>query len=223
MSTYDELSPPREEHAQRDPSGPPTPLSLPRLPYAEDALAPVISARTVGLHHGKHQKTYIDTLNKLIAGTDLADQPLESIVRASAGKADKSKIFDNAAQAWNHAFYWRCLKPGGGGDPAGALRDQITSAFGSIDNFRKEFAEAAVSQFGSGWAWLVAEGGTLKVVKTANADVPFVSGGQTPLLNLDVWEHAYYLDYQNRRADYVDALIGKLLNWEFAAENLAKR
>ena len=220
MHTYDELSSPHDERAERD-SSTPAPFSLPRLPYAEDALAPVISARTVQFHHGKHQKTYVDTLNELIAGTDLADQPLEAIIRATAGKADKSKIFNNAAQAWNHAFYWRCLRPGGGGDPKGALRDQIASAFGSVDKFRKEFSEAAVTQFGSGWAWLVADGGKLKVVKTANADVPFTSG-QNPLLALDVWEHAYYLDYQNRRADHVEALIGKLLNWEFAAENLAK-
>jgi Fe-Mn family superoxide dismutase len=219
MKTYDEVSSNSDEHAQRDGSAPA--LSLPRLPYAEDALAPMISARTVGFHHGKHQKTYVDTLNKLIAGTDLADQPLEAIVRASAEKTDKAKIFNNAAQAWNHAFYWRCLKPGGGGDPTGMLRDQIAGAFGTVDKFRKEFADAAVAQFGSGWAWLVSDRGKLKVVKTANADVPFVSG-QTPLLTLDVWEHAYYLDYQNRRADYVDALIGKLLNWEFAADNLAK-
>jgi superoxide dismutase, Fe-Mn family len=184
MNTYHEVSSPRDEHAQGDASAPP--LSLPRLPYAEDALAPVISARTVGFHHGKHQKNYIDTLNKLITETDLADQPLEAIVRASAGKADKAKIFNNAAQAWNHAFYWRCLKPGGGGDPTGTLRDQIAGAFGSVDRFRKELSEAAIAQFGSGWAWLVADGSKLKIVKTANADVPLV-GGQTPLLTLDVW------------------------------------
>ena len=198
------------------------PFTLSPLPWAEDALAPVISAKTIGIHYHKHHKTYVDTLNKLVAGTEFADQPLEAIIRATAGKADKAKIFNNAAQAWNHAFYWRSLKPGGGGDPTGTLRDQIASAFGSVDTFRKEFAEAAVSQFGSGWAWLVADGDKLKVVKTGNADVPFTSG-QTPLLNLDVWEHAYYLDYQNRRPDYVDALIGKLLNWDFAAQNLAKR
>jgi Fe-Mn family superoxide dismutase len=220
MSTYDQATTSRGPQAKQGSSG--TPLSLPRLPYAEDALAPVISARTIEFHYGKHHKTYVDTLNKLIAGTELANQPLEAIVRASAGKPDKSKIFNNAAQAWNHAFYWRCLKPGGGGDPSGALRDQIAAAFGSVDKFRKDLATAAVEQFGSGWAWLVVDGGKLKVVKTSNADVPFVSG-QTPLLTLDVWEHAYYLDYQNRRADHVDAVIGKLLNWDFAAENLAKR
>ena len=221
MNTFNELSSPRQAGGQNNASTRSAPLSLPRLPYAEDALAPVISARTVGLHHGKHQKTYVDTLNKLVAGTELSDQPLEAIIRATAGKADKSKIFNNAAQAWNHAFYWRCLKPGGGGDPAGPLRERVASAFGSVDNFRKEFSKAAVEQFGSGWAWLVAEQGKLKVVKTSNADLPLVTG-QTALLTLDVWEHAYYLDYENRRAEYVDALIGKLLNWEFAAENLAK-
>jgi len=197
-----------------------TAIALPPLPYAQDALAPVISARTLEFHHGKHHKTYVDTLNKLIAGTELANKRLDEIVRACAGKGDKTKIFNNAAQAWNHAFYWRCLKPGGG-EPTGALRDGIASAFGSTDNFRKEFSAAAVEQFGSGWAWLVADAGKLKVLKTSNADVPFVTGS-TPLLTIDVWEHAYYLDYQNRRPDYVEALVAKLLNWEFAAENLAK-
>ena len=219
MSTHDALNTTRGANPQS--AGSAAPIALPRLPYAEDALAPVISARTLEFHYGKHHKTYVDTLNKLIAGTELADQPLEAIVRASAGKADKTKIFNNAAQAWNHAFYWRCLKPRGGGDPTGTIRDQVTSAFGSVEQFRKDFATAAVEQFGSGWAWLVADGGKLKVVKTSNADVPFVSG-QTPLLTLDVWEHAYYLDYQNKRADHVDAVIAKLLNWDFAAENLAK-
>jgi len=213
MGTHDQAS------TQRNASAP---ISLPRLPYAEDALAPVISARTLEFHYGKHHKTYVDNLNKLIAGTDLADKPLEAIVRSTAGKADKTKIFNNAAQAWNHAFYWRCLKPGGGGEPTGAVRDAIASAFGSSDQLRKDLSTAAVEQFGSGWAWLVAEGGKLKVVKTSNADVPFVNG-QTPLLTIDVWEHAYYLDYQNRRAEYAEALIAKLLNWDFAAENLAKK
>ena len=220
MNTYDDVSSTRTGETQRGAS--PAPFSLPRLPYAENALEPAISARTIGFHYGKHHKTYVDTLNKLVAGTEFADQPLEAIIRATAKKADKSKIFNNAAQAWNHAFYWRCLKPKGGGEPSGTLRDRIATDFGSIDDFRKAFSEAAVGQFGSGWAWLVADGGTLKIAKTSNADVPFVSG-QTPLLALDVWEHAYYLDYQNRRPDYVEALIGKLLNWEFAAENLSNR
>jgi Fe-Mn family superoxide dismutase len=211
------MSQARSEQAQGNAAA--APFSLPRLSYAEDALDPVISARTIGFHYGKHHKTYVEALNKLVGGTDLADQPLESIVRATAGKADKSKIFNNAAQAWNHGFYWRSLKPKGGGDPSGTLGDRIAADFGGVDAFRKELSEAAVAQFGSGWAWLVSDRGKLKVVKTGNAEAPFVSG-QTPLLTIDVWEHAYYLDYQNRRADYVNAVIAKLLSWEFAAENL---
>ena len=203
----------------------PTPSSatakLPPLPYGEDALAPVISARTISFHYGKHHKTYVDTLNKLVEGTEFAGKPLEAIIAATAGKPDKLAIFDNAAQAWNHAFYWRCLTPLGGGEPGGMLGEQLASAFGGFDKFRKEFSEAAVSQFGSGWAWLVAEGGRLKVVKTSNADAPFLDG-QTPLLTIDVWEHAYYLDYQNRRVDHVNAVIDKLIDWQFAVENFAK-
>ncbi len=213
----DQISTSRGAQAQGGASA--APFSLPRLPYNENALEPVISARTIGFHYGKHHKTYVDTLNKLVEGTEFADQSLESIIRATAKKADKAKIFNNAAQAWNHAFYWRSLKPKGGGDPSGAIRERIEADFRGLDNFRKELSEAAVTQFGSGWAWLVQDGGKLKVVKTGNAEVPFTSG-QIPLLTLDLWEHAYYLDYQNRRADYVDAVIGKLLNWEFAAENI---
>ena len=220
MTTYDQVSSP--QGGQKASGGSAAPFSLPRLPYAETALEPVISARTLGFHYGKHHKTYVDTLNKLVAGTEFADQPLEAIIRATAKKPDQAKIFNNAAQAWNHAFYWRCLKPKGGGEPPAALRDRLAADFGGIDEFRKAFAEAAVGQFGSGWAWLIADGGKLKIVKTSNADVP-IGSGQTPLLTLDVWEHAYYLDYQNRRADYVDALIAKLLNWDFAAENLPRR
>ncbi len=206
--------------AERKTAGEPALLTLPPLPYGEDALVPVISARTIGFHYGKHQKTYVDTLNELIGGTDFAGQPLEAIIEATARKADKAAIFNNAAQAWNHTFYWHCLTPIGGGEPEGALGEQLGSAFGGFDKFKKEFAETAVAQFGSGWAWLVAQGGRLKVIKTSNAETPFVDG-QTPLLAIDVWEHAYYLDYQNRRVDYVNALIDKLLNWEFAAENFA--
>jgi len=219
MSTSDNAAFNRSGRMQSGASAPP--FSLPPLPYGEVALDPVISGRTVAFHYGKHHKSYVDTLNKLVAGTEFADRPLEAVIRATAGKPDKSKIFNNAAQAWNHEFYWRSLKPNGGGDPTGTLRDRIASDFGSIDDFRRAFAEAATTQFGSGWAWLVSDRGKLKVVKTGNADVPFVSD-QTPLITVDVWEHAYYLDYQNRRADYVDAVIGKLLNWEFAAENLGK-
>jgi Fe-Mn family superoxide dismutase len=196
-------------------------IKLPPLPYAEGALAPVISANTIGFHYGKHHKAYVDNLNKLIMGTELADVPLEQIVRKTAGAADKQAIFNNAAQVWNHTFYWNSLKPKGGGKPSGDLAKKIEAGFGSFENCRNELLSAAVSQFGSGWAWLVVEGGALKVVKTPNAEVPFTRG-QIPLLTIDVWEHAYYLDYQNRRADYVNAVIDKLLNWDFAAENLAR-
>jgi len=197
------------------------PFVLPPLPYANDALAPVISANTIGFHHGKHHKTYVDNLNKLVPGTEFDGATLEHIVNATAGKADKAGISNNAAQVWNHTFYWNCLKPNGGGMPRGDLAARIDAAFGGFDNFKKEFANAAVTQFGSGWAWLVADAGALKLVKTGNAEVPFTKG-QKPLLTIDVWEHAYYLDYQNRRADYANALIDKLINWDFAAENLAR-
>jgi superoxide dismutase, Fe-Mn family len=197
------------------------PLSLPPLPYPENALEPIISAKTLSFHYGKHHRTYVETTNKLIVGTELADMPLDQIVSATAGKADRVSIFHNAAQAWNHAFYWHCLKAKGGGSPPPALKQKMEAAFGSVDACKKELSNAAVAQFGSGWAWLVAQGGKLKVVKSADADTPFTQG-QRPLLTIDVWEHAYYLDYQNKRVDYVNALIDKLANWEFAAENLAK-
>jgi Fe-Mn family superoxide dismutase len=207
-------------HATRESATTDEWVALPPLPYAEDALTPTISARTVAVHYGKHHKTYVDTLNHLISGTEFAGQPLDTIVKATAGKADHAAIYNNAAQAWNHAFYWRCLSPSGGGQPDGLLAERIARSFGGFDRFRKAFAEAAVGQFGSGWAWLVDDGGKLKVVKTDNAGVPFIAG-QTPLLTIDVWEHAYYLDYQNRRIDYVNAVIDKLLNWEFAEQALA--
>lgn len=197
------------------------PVTLPPLPFAEGALAPVISAQTIGFHYGKHHKAYVDNLNKLIAGTEFEGQSLEAIIKATAGKPDKSGIFNNAAQTWNHTFYWKSLKPGGGGAPGAAIAQKIDAAFGSYDKFKTEFANTAVTQFGSGWAWLVAEGGALKLVKTGNAENPMTKG-QTPLLTIDVWEHAYYLDYQNRRPDHVNAVIDKLLNWDFAAENLSK-
>jgi Fe-Mn family superoxide dismutase len=195
------------------------PLVLPPLPYGEDALAPVISANTVSFHYGKHHKGYLDNLNKLIAGTEYADLPLEKIVIATAGNADKTAIFNNAAQTWNHSFYWQCLRPKGGEEPPPALKQKIVAAFGSVDACRKELATAATTQFGSGWAWLVLEGDKLKVMKSANAETPLAKG-MKPLLTIDVWEHAYYLDYQNRRADYVNAVLDRLLNWEFAARNL---
>jgi Fe-Mn family superoxide dismutase len=194
-------------------------FSLPRLPYPENALDPVISANTLSFHHGQHHKTYVETLNKLIKGTDFESSSLESIITDTAGKPDKAQVFNNAAQTWNHTFYWNCLKRGGG-KPTGMIAQKLETDFGGYDNFKKEFANACVTQFGSGWGWLVAEGGKLKVLKTGNAEVPFVKG-QTPLLTIDVWEHAYYLDYQNRRAAYVEAVIDKLLNWAFAEQNLA--
>jgi superoxide dismutase, Fe-Mn family len=197
-----------------------TPPGLPPLPYPETALEPVISARTMGLHYGKHHKGYVDNLNRLIAGTELSGASLEQIVKKTAGVTERLGIFNNAAQVWNHTFYWKSLKPGGGGQPVGELAKKIDTAFGSFENFKKEMAAAAVGQFGSGWAWLVVEAGGLKVVKTGNADTP-LTRGQVPLLTIDVWEHAYYLDYQNRRADYVNAVIDRLLNWDFAVENLS--
>ncbi len=196
-------------------------FTLPPLPYADNALEPVISANTISFHYGKHHKTYVDNLNNLVKGTDLESATLESIVNATAGKADKAPVFNNAAQIWNHTFYWHSMKPHGGGKPSGHLAQMIDAAFGSYDEFRKQFSATTVSQFGSGWGWLVVDGGALKVVKTGNAEVPFTKG-QKPLLTIDVWEHAYYLDHQNKRAAYVDAVIDKLLNWDFAAANLAK-
>ena len=196
-------------------------FTLPRLPYAEDALAPVISAQTIALHHSKHHKNYVDTLNNLLVDTEFGDESLEAIIMSTADKPDRAAIFNNAAQAWNHTFYWHSLMPKSGGRPRGELADKIGSAFGSYEGFKKELAGAATGLFGSGWAWLVLDRNALKIVRTRNAEVPFTKG-QIPLLTIDVWEHAYYLDYQNRRADYVKALIDKLLCWEFAASNLQK-
>ena len=196
-----------------------TPVVLPPLPWADTALAPVISANTIGFHYGKHHQGYVTNLNKLTAGTPMADQSLEQIVRATAGKADQAAIFNNAAQVWNHTFYWQSLKPGGGGEPPAALKAKMEASFGSVAACREELTKAATSQFGSGWAWLVADGDALKVVKTDNAETPLTSG-MKPLVTIDVWEHAYYLDYQNRRADYVAAVLDKLINWEFALANL---
>jgi Fe-Mn family superoxide dismutase len=199
----------------------PTAFQLPALPWQENALEPVISARTISLHYGKHHAAYVKKLNDLVAGTRYADMPLEQVVAATVGNAEAAKIFNNAAQTWNHTFYWNSMKPNGGGKPTGKLATMIDSDLGGYDNFKKEFAATTVSQFGSGWGWLVADGGKLKIVKTGNADVPFTKG-QTPLLTIDVWEHAYYLDHQNKRPDYVNAVIDKLLNWDFAAQNLGK-
>jgi Fe-Mn family superoxide dismutase len=189
------------------------------LPYADSALNPIISANTIGFHYRKHHKGYVDALNKLVEGTEFADLPLEKILTETAGKPDKTAIFNDAAQTWNHTFYWRSLRPKGGGEPPVALKREIEASFVTLDACKKELATAATTQFGSGWAWLVLDAGKLKVVKTGNAELPLTKG-MKPLLTIDVWEHAYYLDYQNRRADYVNAVLDKLINWSFAAENL---
>ena len=194
-------------------------IVLPPLPYAENALEPVITAKTLSFHYGKHHKAYVDNLNKLITGTDYSDLSLEEIIKGTAGRSERVAIFNNAAQIWNHSFYWNSLSPKGGGEPPAALKQKIEASFSSVDIFKKEFAAAAVSQFGSGWAWLILEDGKLKVVKTANADNPLTTG-KKPLLTIDVWEHAYYLDYQNRRPDYVNAVLDKLINWEFVLQNI---
>ena len=170
-------------------------FTLMALPYADNALAPIITPNTISFHHGKHHKTYVDNLNNLVKGTDLEGKSLEEIVKATAGKADKAPLFNNSAQIWNHDFYWKSMKAGGGGAPTGKLADAINASFGSFEEFRKQMSATTVSQFGSGWGWLVADAaGALKVVKTGNAEVPFTQGLK-PLLTIDVWEHAYYLDH----------------------------
>jgi superoxide dismutase, Fe-Mn family len=195
-------------------------FKLPPLPYPDNALEPVISANTISYHYGKHHKKYVDDLNKLIAGTEYESASLEKVIAESAGQSEKVELFNNAAQTWNHTFYWLSMKRGGGGKPTGKLAGMIDTAFGGFDNFKKEFSKITVSQFGTGWGWLVLDGGELKVVKSGDAELPLTKG-QKPLLTIDVWEHAYYLDYQNKRPAYVDAVIDKLLNWEFAEKNLA--
>jgi Fe-Mn family superoxide dismutase len=194
-------------------------IVLPPLPWAENSLEPVVSAKTISFHYGRHHKTYVDTVNKLIAGTEYADMALEKLIGATAGKTDKAGIFNNAAQVWNHTFYWNSLRPKGGGEPPSMLKQKIEAAFGSVDACKRELSAAAVAQFGSGWAWLVVDAGKLKIIKTADAGTP-ITQGVKPLLTVDVWEHAYYLDYQNKRADYVNAVLDKLINWEFAERNL---
>lgn len=195
-------------------------FKLSPLPYAETALEPHISARTLQFHHGKHHKNYIDTLNKLIAGTEFENQSLENIILASADDLLHEKIFNNASQAWNHDFFWQCMTPQGGGRPDGELLARIQSDFGSLDKFRKEFIAAAEGQFGSGWVWLTEDDGKLKLMTTGNADLP-LTHGETALLACDVWEHAYYLDYQNDRAKFVEVFLSKLVNWQFAQQQLS--
>ena len=188
-------------------------FDLPSLPYPKDALAPHISAETLEFHHGKHHKKYLDTLNELVAGTDQEKMSLEDIIRASSGK-----LFNQAAQVWNHTFYWNCMAPNGGGKPTGALASAIDGAFGSFDAFKEQFSTLAGGVFGSGWAWLVERGGKLEIVGTSNAENPLKSGGK-PLLTCDVWEHAYYIDYRNARPEYVKN-FWNLVNWKFVEQNL---
>jgi len=190
-------------------------FELPPLPYAQDALAPHISAETLEYHYGKHHQTYVDNLNKAVAGTDNENASLESIIMSAEGP-----LFNNAAQVWNHTFYWSCLTPNGGGQPTGAILDRINADFGSYDAFRAQLTEAGLTQFGSGWAWLVEDGGKLSIMKTLNADLPMKHGAKA-LLTIDVWEHAYYVDYRNARAKYIDVVLDNLVNWGFVAENLA--
>lgn len=192
------------------------PFELPALPYPKDALAPHLSAEHFDFHHGKHHKAYVDKLNELTAGKPEASKSLEELIKTTEGP-----LFNQAAQVWNHTFYWNCLKKGGGGNPSGKLADAIKRDFGSFDDFKKKFAEAGMTQFGSGWAWLVYKGGKLEVAKTPNAECPIKTGG-TPILCCDVWEHAYYIDYRNARQKFLDVFLGNLANWDFAASNYEK-
>lgn len=194
-------------------------IELPLLPFSKNALEPYISSHTLDYHYGKHHNTYVVNTNNLIKGTDLENASLEEIIKISATNPAQAGLFNNAAQVWNHTFYWNSLRNGGGGSPKGAIAQKIESDFGSYEAFAKAYKEAALGQFGSGWAWLIIENGILKITKTSNADTP-VAHGMKPLLCIDVWEHAYYLDYQNVRAEYVDNVINHLLNWEFANKNL---
>lgn len=196
------------------------PFALPPLPYADNALAPVISANTIGFHYGKHHKGYLDNLNKMLESDAMKSKSLVEIIKATAGDSAKAALFNNAAQTWNHTFYWNSLSPKGGGKPTGRMADLINKSFGDYDKFRAAFAANTIGQFASGWGWLCLEGDKLTLRRTGNADTPVHVAGVKPLLTIDVWEHAYYLDYQNRRADYVNAVIDKLLNWEFAEKNL---
>jgi Fe-Mn family superoxide dismutase len=194
-------------------------IILPNLPYPQEALSPYINAKTLEFHHGKHHNAYVQNANRLIAGTDFEKMDEISIIKKTAGDSSKVGIFNNVAQAWNHAFYWKCMKANGGGKPSGAIAQKIEKDFGSFEKFVEEFKNAGATQFGSGWAWLVLEGNKLKVTKTANADTPLVHDLK-PLLTVDVWEHAYYLDYQNRRPDYLTTFVEKLINWDFVNSQL---
>jgi Fe-Mn family superoxide dismutase len=194
-------------------------IALPNLPYEKDALEPYISSRTLTFHHGKHHNAYVTNLNKLIEDTNLASETLENIITKTANDTEKAGIFNNAAQVWNHTFFWESMKPNGGGLPSGNIAKKIIADFGSYDNFIAQFKSAGLTQFGSGWVWLVISHGKLEIVKTSNADTP-VAHGIKPLLTADVWEHSYYLDYQNGRGDYLDTFINNLINWDFVNSNL---
>ncbi len=195
-------------------------ITLPKLPYEQDGLEPHISAETLSFHYGKHHNAYVTNLNKLIENTEHQDKTLEELIVLSANDASKAGMFNNAAQVWNHTFYWHSMKPNGGGAPTGKIASLIDESFGSFDAFKDEFAKAGATQFGSGWAWLVqTRDGKLKVTKTANAETP-LTDDVTPILTMDVWEHAYYLDYQNARPKYIETFLGHLVNWDFANSNL---
>lgn len=194
-------------------------VTLPELPYSKDALEPHISSKALEFHHGKHHNAYVTNINKLIAGTPMENLSLEDIILKSAKDPAMTGVFNNSAQVWNHTFYWNCMKKNGGGKPSGKISAEIDKAFGSFDKFIEELKNAAATQFGSGWAWLVKEGDTLKIMKTSNADTPMVHGVKA-LLTIDVWEHAYYLDYQNRRPDYIAAFFENLVNWDFVESQM---
>lgn len=188
------------------------------LPYDLDALEPHISKTTMEFHHRKHYTGYVNNVNKMINGSDLETADLETIVKKSHADGNTG-LFNNAAQAWNHAFFWQCLRPGGGGEPAGDLKARLDSTFGSFEKFKEEWKKAGAGLFGSGWVWLVLDGDAIKIVQGKNADTPLITGGMA-LLTMDVWEHAYYLDYQNRRPDFIDTFLNSLVNWEFAGAGL---
>ena len=195
-------------------------IELPSLPFSRDSLAPHISKRTLDYHYGKHHQGYVNNLNKLIAGRSEDHASLEEIIEGAAGDPDKAGLFNNAAQIWNHTFYWRSMRPSGGGAPAGDVAKAIDANFGGVKGFKEAFAKVARTQFGSGWAWLVAKDGKLEVQSTSNAETPLTQPGVAPLLVMDIWEHAYYLDYQNNRPGYINVFIDTLINWDFANENL---
>lgn len=197
-------------------------FDLPSLPYSRDALAPHISEETLNFHYGKHHQAYVTNLNKLVENGPMEKSSLEEIIQDSAGDASKAGVFNNAAQVWNHTFYWHSMKPAGGGAPTGKIAELIDRDFGSYDAFKEAFSTAGATQFGSGWAWLVLDkDGKLAVRKTPNAETPLTEDGVTPLLTMDVWEHAYYLDFQNARPKYIETFLGELVNWDFANQNLA--